>query len=160
MGSRKKLQKRLRYFVMKDKICFSAHEQNKLLFDEVRALKLPQGQFALFGSAPIGVRGLKMCNDIDVIVNSAFFESCKKSGAWTIKIFEKDGSEYLSRGNVELWDEWGPGNWDIDTLIAAAEIIDGLPFVTLENVVRWKTINGREKDLKDIALIADFLSEK
>jgi len=42
-------------------------------------------------------------------------------------------------------------------LIDDAEIIDGLPFVKLEYVVKYKKQDGREKDLKDIETIEKFL---
>ncbi len=41
---------------------------NKELFKKVKNLNLPIGDYALFGSAPMGIRGLRECHDIDIIV--------------------------------------------------------------------------------------------
>ena len=54
-------------------------------------------------------------------------------------------------------DKWGSGEWSVQELIRGAEIIDGLPFVRIEEVLKWKRLNGREKDLKDAELIGRYL---
>jgi len=54
---------------------------------------------------------------------------------------------------------WRAG--DIKKLIAEAEIIDDLPFVKLEDVLKWKKLCNRgEKDKRDIELIENYLSQK
>lgn len=128
---------------------------NKELFQRVKKLKLPVGKYALFGSAPLGIRGLKDCHDIDIIVTKDLWDEYKAKG-WEIKIMSHD-SQYLWSDKIELWKDWGPGIWDINKLIQEAEIIDGLPFVKLERVMEWKKLNAREKDLKDIEIIEKFL---
>ena len=44
------------------------------LFQKVRELHLPFGEYALFGSCPLGIRDLKDCNDADIIVSKSLFE--------------------------------------------------------------------------------------
>ena len=39
----------------------------KDLFQKVKELNLPKGKYALFGSAPMGLRGIRECHDIDII---------------------------------------------------------------------------------------------
>ncbi|MEK7567012.1 MAG: hypothetical protein AAB527_02680 [Patescibacteria group bacterium] len=125
------------------------------LFQKVRDLKLPLGKYALFGSAPLGIRGLRDCRDIDIIVTENLWNECK-SKDWKIKD-KPDIGQYLCRGEIELWKNWAPGQWNIKKLIQESEMIDGLPFVRLESVVAWKKLNGREKDLKDLKTIEKFL---
>lgn len=134
----------------------SAISINKKLFNKVRVLNLPAGEYALFGSAPLGIRGIKECRDADVIVSHRVFEGFRGVSGWEIKTTDF-GMEYLSSGQVELWKNWHPGTWNIEELIRDAEIIDGLPFVRLERVLEWKKILKREKDISDIALIEQFL---
>ena len=128
------------------------------LFERVKNLGFPAGKYAIFGSGPMVVRGLREGRDIDIIVTEEVFNDYKTKPGWEVKKFE-DGSEYLENGNVELCDEWGPGEWDVNKLIQEAEIIGGLPFVRLEEVLKWKEINGRPKDLEDVKLIKGYLSE-
>jgi hypothetical protein len=42
-------------------------------------------------------------------------------------------------------------------LIKDATVIDGVPYVQLEELLKWKKVAAREKDLKDIVLIEKFL---
>ena len=128
---------------------------NQDLFQKVKDLNLPFGKYALFGSAPMGVRGLKECHDIDIIVTEDLWNEFKIKN-WEEKT-APSGSQYLCKGEIELWKDWRPGEWDILELIAEAEIIDDLPFVKLERVMEWKKISAREKDLIDVKTIEDFL---
>jgi len=121
----------------------------------IKELKLPKGKFSLFGSAPIAVRKLRDSRDIDIIVTDDVFEKYKQDPNWKYNKFERDDRtvEMLEQDNIELYKDWGPGEWDIEKLIRESEIIDDLPFVRLEEVVKWKKISGRGKDKKDIELI-------
>ena len=42
------------------------HSQSKKLLEELRKLNLPGGQYAVFSSGPMAVRGIKLANDIDI----------------------------------------------------------------------------------------------
>lgn len=128
---------------------------NKELFQEVKDLNLPIGKYALFGSAPLGIRDLKECHDIDIIVAEDLWNEYRKKG-WEIKIMPH-GSQYLWNNEIELWKDWAPGQWNIEQMINDSELIDELPFVKLEKVLEWKRINAREKDLNDIKVIEKFL---
>ena len=119
-------------------------------------MKLPIGKYALFGSAPLGIRGLRGCHDIDIIVTEDLWNEFSKKN-WDLK-FSSFGNPFLCNGDIELGkDWWKPGLWDITKLIGEADIIDGLPFVKLERVLEWKRLMGREKDFKDIEIIEKFL---
>lgn len=135
------------------------------LFEQVRELNLPRGKYALFGSAPIGVRGLRECHDIDIIVTEDIFNEYKEKFCWNIVKTQK--SIYLEKDNIELWKEWGPDYfssdmWNIKRLIDEAEIINNLPFVKLKEVLKSKTLLGeilkRNKDLEDVKIINEFLN--
>lgn len=126
---------------------------NNELFQRVKGLKLPEGKYALFGSAPMCIRGWKDCShDLDVIVTEDVWNEYLGKKGWEVRKMHH-GSEYLWNNDIELWKDWKPGTWSIEKLIQEAEIIEELPFVRLERVVEWKRLNGREKDLKDIEII-------
>ncbi|KKT44147.1 MAG: hypothetical protein UW34_C0017G0003 [Parcubacteria group bacterium GW2011_GWA2_44_15] len=122
--------------------------ENDELFTKVRDLKLSSSKYILFGSAPMGIRGPKVCHDIDIVVTEDLWNGYKNKG-WKIKMMPH-GSQYLSKEDIELWADWIPGEWNIQKLIAEAEMIKGLPFVKLAEVVKWEKILGRKKDLEDI----------
>ena len=56
----------------------------------------------------------------------------------------------LEGGAIEVFGGWL--GWDIDLLIDGAEIIDGLPFARLEDVLAFKRFYGRPKDLEHVRL--------
>ncbi len=107
---------------------------NNDLFQRVREMELPIGEYALFGSAPLGIRALRDCRDIDIIITEDLWNKYR-SKKWKIKTMPH-GSKYLWNDGVELWKDWYPGKWDIQKLIDEAEMIDGLPFVKLEYVLK------------------------
>ena len=127
----------------------------------MKNLELPEGQYAIFGSAPMGIRGLRECRDLDVIVTEEIFEDYKGKFGWELKKFERDGRhvEMVEKNNIEFYKDWGPGDWNVKELIKDAEVINDLPFVKLEQVIKWKKISAREKDLADVQLIQNFLEK-
>lgn len=129
------------------------------LFQELKKLSLLQGEYAVFGSGPMWVRGIRESNDLDVIACGTAWEWAKKNGKVLIK--ENSGLECVqfADGNIEVYHDWYPGKWDVDELIKTAERVDGIPFVRLEYVVDWKKKMGREKDGKDLILIQEYLSK-
>jgi hypothetical protein len=131
---------------------------NQDLFKRVKGLNLPLGKYALFGSAPMGIRGLKECSDVDLIVSEEIWQEYKTKSGWEYKITE-NGVEHIESedGQIQLWHDWRPWYQDTRPFIDSAEIIDGLPFVKLEKVVEWKKKFGRDKDLKDLEAIEKFL---
>lgn len=46
--------------------------------------------------------------------------------------------------------KWGIGDFNVDELIETAELIDELPFVRLEHVIRYKEIRAGSKDLRHL----------
>lgn len=131
---------------------------SKEIIQKLKELNLPQGRYAVFGSGPLTARGLRESEDLDLIVADDFFQKYEKEEGWQVKQLKKGYG--LTCGNVELIREWWPGEWNIEKLIKEADIIKGFPFVRLEEVLKWKKMRGAEKDLKDIRLIEDFLSNE
>lgn len=131
----------------------------KKLIQKVRKLHIPTGTFAIFGSGPMAIRGLKEPNDIDIIVTKETYQLFKNNSGWVENTFHDGKKHYLEKGGIELWDDWGPGDWDILQLIKTAEMINGLPYVTMDNVLKWKEKNNRPKDVADIVIIKKYLAQ-
>ena len=141
---------------------------SELLFNALRELHLPHGQYALFGSAPICIRRLRECShDIDIIVSAFLWDTYSQKSEWE-KGTSRLGSPRLFSGPFEMFRDWKPGVWDIDSLILEADVIDGLPFVRLEHVAQWKKLylntgippESRQKYIRDIKLIEDYFKRR
>ncbi|HPN14726.1 MAG TPA: hypothetical protein PLF71_01225 [bacterium] len=120
--------------------------------DELRLLNLPDKQYAIFGSGPMAVRGLRQAHDLDLLIKKDLWDELAK-----IYPLDEKGVA-LRAGHIELFSHWEPWFKDTDQLIETAEVIDGLPFVRLEYVLEWKKQMGREKDKQDVVLIEKYLT--
>lgn len=132
-------------------------EKNRQKFLEIKALNLPLGQYAITGSGPLGIRHLREIGDIDIIVNSTLWDSlAEKFG-----VIEEKGIKKIvlpdqlievlgEQSYLQIQEENNP---TIAERITKADIMEGLPFESLEHVVYFKRKMGREKDLRDILMI-------
>jgi hypothetical protein len=124
------------------------------LLGEVRALGLPAGNFVLFGSAPLLVRGIvPMTGDVDVLARGPAWEAARALGP-TVRLphYDVDVVRLLD-GRIEIGTVWGIGDVDVDDLIDSAEVIDGLPFGGLAHVRAYKELAGRPKDREHLRLL-------
>jgi len=122
------------------------------LFGLLRSLCLPKGDYAVFGSGPLLVRGIiGRAGDLDVLCRGAAWEAAQRLGP----VIEQHGVPVVSAfaGLVTLGSRWGIGTFDIDQLIGTAEMVDGLPFVRLEHVVAYKRLADRPKDREHLRLL-------
>src|SRR3989344_4080721 len=119
-------------------------ENNKKLFNTFKSLNLPTGKYVIFGSGGLLIRNLEDGHDLDILVTDDLFDEYKYKEGWKLKPCNQDF--YLSKGGMELWNTWRPGEWDTTELISNADYIDGIAFVPLKTIAKWKSMNGREED--------------
>ena len=112
----------------------------------------------IFSGAVITAHGIRQTADIDILVNSELFERLKKAGWSTIS--KENGTIMLRKGIYEIYDNLHVGCYksDTETLLKNTEIIRGIPFMPLKELISFKQALARPKDLKDIELINNFLS--
>ena len=124
------------------------------LFTALASLELPVRDYAVFGSGPLIIRGIiDPDNDLDVISRGAAWSRACEIG--DLVYLEEHQVEIVSffGGAITVGTSWAYGDFDIDHLINTAEIIDGIPFVRVEHVVRYKEIAARPKDLVHLHLL-------
>lgn len=125
-------------------------EKNRPLFSLLRQLRLPLGQYVIVGSGPLGIRGLREIQDIDLIVNDTLWAVLVK------KYGEKDKRIVFPEGNIEAFlensSELSRGN-----RIQEAEMIEGLPFDALSHVQSFKKTRAHPKDIKDLLALQTFI---
>ena len=124
------------------------------LLRQVQELKLPVGDFAIFGSGPLLVRGIiDQVGDIDILCRGDAW--LKASSIGKLVYLDEYDVEIISidDGLITLGRSWGYGDFDVDELIDSAEEINGLPFVLLRYVIEYKRIANRAKDLAHLELL-------
>lgn len=131
------------------------------LIRELKKFDLPPNQFAVFGSGPIAVRGLlqRKINDLDLIVTKALWK--KLSSQYPVQPDRKFGNKKIDLNEgIEIWENfifYKPE--EIERMIREADIIGGLRYVKLEEVISFKKFLNRPKDQRDIKAIENYLKK-
>ncbi|WNV85034.1 hypothetical protein [Umezawaea sp. Da 62-37] len=127
------------------------------IFEQVKALELPERQYVVFGAGPLAAHGIRDTADVDLFVTTALYEELKASG-WA-EMGTRSSGLHLSSGIFETDETWVYGDYSptVEELVEAADIIDDVPFAPLTEVLKWKRALGRPKDVQDVALIEQHL---
>lgn len=120
------------------------------LLSELNKLNLPKDKFDIFGSGPISIRGLRKANDLDILVKPELWNELRKK-------YKISDDKKIIVGDIEIFNNWLPWFNDINKLIDTADVFDGIRFVKLRYVVKWKKAMNREKDKRDIKLIKEYI---
>lgn len=129
------------------------------IFARIQKFNLPDGEYAVFGSALMDVMGIRPAKDLDIIATPELYQQLKTAG-WPEH--QANGFTILRRGEADVTtvqDRPTDGDYHPDRrkLIKNAVVIEGCPFVRIEEVVACKTAYNREKDRTDIAKIKEYL---
>ncbi len=122
--------------------------------DELRALSLPSGTYAITGSGPLAIRNLIRLGDLDVIVTEALWKKL------SLQYPVAENGCHLRIGNIDIWKNCPYIETKTEEMIRTAETIDGLPFVRLSYTLEWKRKMRRPKDMEDIAIIEKYFKEE
>ena len=138
------------------------NERNQVI-KTVQELNLPNDQYAVFGSGLMDVLGLKKANDIDLLVTKKLFDKLEQKPECERFIYP-DGYPGLKHTVYDLelfYESKMPfcSQAEIEEKIRRAITIDDVKFVQLSDILDWKKAFGREKDLRDAALIEHYLHD-
>ena len=127
------------------------------LVEQLVELGLPVGDWALFGSGPLLLRGwIDEVGDLDVISRGQAWELARTLGS---AVELDDGDVIIEIGDgITIGTSWAYGDFSIDRLINTAEVIHGIPCVQLEHIVAFKTLANRPKDGEHLRLIKAMTS--
>jgi predicted nucleotidyltransferase len=130
------------------------------LTEKLLSLNLPIKDYAVFGSGPLAVRGLiEFSKDIDIVARGKAWEKAQEYGT-PVETRARFGNVVSLFGDkIEIYNAWPNGDWNVDELINTADIIGGIRFVTLQNVLKWKKARNLPKDVLHIKLIGDYLNK-
>lgn len=93
--------------------------------------------------------GIRPSNDIDLLIGKETFYKIAGHGHEMLQ--RPDGSEKIEVDDIELMHDWY-GKKVSDAAIKTT-VIDGIKFMSIEEVCRWKALLDRSKDQVDILLI-------
>jgi hypothetical protein len=138
----------------------TALSENKLirrLVKIVTELDLDHRDFVIFGSGPLLARGLRRrIGDLDVVARGQAWQRVSEYGCPGIGSLNGAPMALFWDGRIQFSRGWISDDWDADDLIDRAEVIHGLPFAQLSDILAYKQVLLRPKDLPDIAAVRNW----
>jgi hypothetical protein len=117
-------------------------------------LEVDRTDFVIFGSGPLLAHGLRRrINDLDVVARGQAWRTFCDHGVAGIAAINRAPLSLFWDGLIQVSEGWISEDWDADGLIDRAEIIQGLPFARLADVLGYKQVLQRPKDRIDIELL-------
>lgn len=121
------------------------------LIEKMKATGFPPDQYWIQAGAAMLLHGLReQTHDIDIGCTPELTQRIRAMGC-PYEILEDGHFKYAVTGDIEASENWAPGT---------VTMIDGLPVVSLEDVLRLKEALGRPKDLRDIGRIREHLKKQ
>jgi len=128
------------------------------LFLRLAKIDLNRDHFAIFGSAPLFIRGIiSEPQDLDIVARGPAWDKACQLGEPTFDTPCQDPIIHFWGGRIEVFREWLPPCCDTDKLIDEADLFGGFRFVQPEFVVAYKSILNRPKDLAHIEALRSLL---
>ena len=128
--------------------------------DKVKALNLPLDQIIVIGSGILDQLVIRPASDIDLAVSSDLMKKLSEESSDWIKKFDDNQRFYFIKddGSAEVWDGWEFDGQVVsyDGLLDYVVEYDGVRFVNLEFLSRWKKWRSLEKDTQDVKLIDEW----
>lgn len=132
------------------------------IFKKLKELDLPLGEYVVVGGA-VTAHGIRESEDLDILVTPKLYQQLRQRGfkACTCEECVATSRILLSIKDVDILPNLLLGDYlgDTNSLIAEADIIQGFPFIKLEELIKFKKVLGREKDFADIKLIEGYLKK-
>jgi len=126
----------------------------------VTDLDLDRRDFVIFGSGPLLAHGLRRSiRDLDVVARGTAWDRVSQHGSPARGSINGAPMAQFCGGLIQFSRGWVSDDWDADDLIDRAEIIQGLPFAQLTDVLAYKQMLLRPKDLPDIAALHQALRQ-
>ena len=122
---------------------------------KIQHIGLPEGSYVVVGSGILNALGIRESNDIDLVVSGDVYN-----------VLDAKGWEHGTWSDQEVlrYDVFEAGQYWygklVGDLLKTAQVVDGVAYLSLDDVYEWKKKLGRPKDIKDLALIDEFCEKQ
>lgn len=129
----------------------------------INELHLPVEEFVVFGGACLALRNIREARDVELFVTKNVIGSLVSGNSWESVFFAGRNHHLLGEVEgveVQLFDSWDNDIWqpDIERYLMNPDYVAGIPCIPLVDVREWKLKTARPKDLRDVALIDEYLA--
>lgn len=130
------------------------------IFEAVRSLDLPDGEYVIVGSGILGALGLREINDVDLVVSPKILAEFAEKEGW--QSCERWGKTFLEKDDYEMFSQlsWEEYPTTREEAIKTAKYINSVPFLNIEETIKFKKALGRKKDARDIELLEKCLDSE
>jgi hypothetical protein len=147
--------------MMHEAVCSPTLSEDRLirrLLTLVTQLELDHRDFVIFGSGPLLAHGLRHhIRDLDIVARGATWQRVSQRGCPGAGSINGAPMALFWDGLIQFSRGWVSDDWDADDLIDQAEIIQGLPFARLTDVLAYKQTLLRPHAHRDIAVLNHVL---
>lgn len=114
------------------------------LLRRLQELSFSEREYWVIAGSAMVLHGFRsQTHDIDLGCSTFLADKLEQQG-YTVSHYEDGTRKILYSEDVEIFENWIEGT---------VEIISGVPVVCVDGLIRMKKKLGRDKDLRDIALI-------
>ena len=121
------------------------------LIRRIRALDFPTEDYWVVAGGAMVLHGIREeTHDIDLGCTRELGDRLEAAGYLTDRLAD-GGRRFEIDGVIEIYDEWR---------FEVVERMDGIPVISIDDLIRMKQTLGREKDQRDLALIREYLKNR
>ena len=119
------------------------------IMEKLHALNWPPEDYWVVAGAAMVLYGLRaVTRDIDLGCTTARADTLEAAGVPFRQMDDGSGRWFTLDGEIEVFENW---------LCDRAELVEGVPVISLQGLRQMKAALGREKDRRDMALIDALL---
>lgn len=129
----------------------------KSIIEKIKDLNFPAEQYVVVGSGTLDALGMRKASDIDIAILPELHKKLCGNSDWEKE--EKYGKIFLKKEGIDIIPslDWSEYPTTTEEAIQSALIIEGVPFLNLQELKKFKNALGRDKDFEDIKLIDEYL---
>jgi hypothetical protein len=121
------------------------------LIRRLATIGLEPSHYVIFGSGPLLAHGIRTTiRDLDVVARGPAWHHARQAGLPATGTITGDPAAQFWNNMIMIFQRWITPDWNTDELISRAQHIGGLPYAPLTDVLRYKQILQRPKDITDI----------
>lgn len=119
--------------------------------ERILELNLPNDSYVVVGSGILNALGIRESDDIDLVVTEQVYREIEARG-WKRGLW---GKEVVFQNDVfDIGNDWYGKT--AEELLQHAQVIDEVPYLSLDDIYSWKKQRAQEKDIRDIQLIDNY----
>jgi hypothetical protein len=129
------------------------------LLSKLEILNLPKDQFVIVSSGPMAAKNIREARDLDILVTDELWNHLKEKypvkKVGVVNKVELEDIDIVGEGSVFRDDSVAT----MDEIFKTAFEVDGIKFLDLNLLKKFKQKMGRDKDKVDVELINKYLLE-